>query len=257
MIWTTRPRSEVAGLAAIVEGDGPDILLIHGVGLRAEAFSAQSRALAAHFRVTSLDMPGHGDSPGLNDPRDLSAYVAALAPTLPDRCVVAGHSMGAMLALELAARHPDRVAGVAALNAIYRRSPEAAAAVQARATSLSPPFDHEPTLTRWFGSEESRERAACAEWLGSVEPTGYAAAYRVFALSDGPSDQALQNLACPALFITGADEPNSTPAMSLQMAALAPRGRAEIIAGAAHMMPMTHPAPVNAALLALAREALL
>ena len=35
MIWTTRQRSEFAGLAAIVAGSGDPVLLIHGVGLRA------------------------------------------------------------------------------------------------------------------------------------------------------------------------------------------------------------------------------
>lgn len=256
MTWTTRPRSELAGVAAIVAGQGPDVVLIHGVGLRAEAFSAQITALSAQFRVTALDMPGHGGTPALRDPQDLLAYVAALAPALPDRCLVAGHSMGAMLALELSAQHPDKVAGVAALNAIYRRSPKAAQSVQARANDMKPPFDHVPTLIRWFGSGDSPERTACAGWLNAADPAGYTAAYRVFAHADGPSEAALRALACPALFMTGALEPNSTPAMSQQMAALAPQGRAEIVAGAAHMMPMTHPAPVNAALIALAQDAL-
>ena len=256
MIWTTRPRSEIAGLAAIVAGAGPEIVLIHGVGLRAEAFLAQITALSAQFRVTALDMPGHGGSPALAEPHSLAAYAEALAPALPAGCMVAGHSMGAMLALELAARYPDKVRGVAALNAIYRRSAPAAAAVQRRAADLAPPFDHEPTLTRWFGAQNSAERAACAGWLAAADPGGYAAAYRVFAHADGPSDQSLRDLACPALFMTGAEEPNSTPGMSQAMAARAPRGRAKVIAGAAHMMPMTHAAAVNAALADLARETL-
>ena len=256
MTWTTRPRSELAGLSAIVEGSGPDVVLIHGVGLRAEAFGAQIKTLSAQFRFTALDMPGHGGSPVLEDARDLSAYADAIAPALPDRCMVVGHSMGAMLALELAALCPDKVAGVAALNAIYRRSPKAVLAVQARAAGLTPPFDHAPTLNRWFGEDDSPERAACADWLNTADPKGYTSAYRAFAHANGPTKQSLQALTCPALFMTGALEPNSTPEMSQQMAALAPQGRAEVIAGAAHMMPMTHPTPVNTALLALAQQAL-
>jgi pimeloyl-ACP methyl ester carboxylesterase len=56
--------------------------------------------------------------------------------------------------------------------------------------------------------------------------------------------------------MTGALEPNSTPAMSEAMAALTPKGRAIIVPDAAHMMPMTHPEVVNAALLDFAAEVL-
>ena len=59
MTWTTRPRSEIGGLAAIQTGTGPDILLLHGVGLRAEAWGAQLDGLAS---VGSPDGAGHARS---------------------------------------------------------------------------------------------------------------------------------------------------------------------------------------------------
>ena len=65
----------------------------------------------------------------------------------------------------------------------------------------------------------------------------------------------LARLSCPALFMTGAKEPNSTPEMSQAMARIAPHGRAVIVEGAAHMLPMTHAVPVNAELAVLVREA--
>ena len=55
-------------------------------------------------------------------------------------------------------------------------------------------------------------------------------------------------VAQPALFLTGALDANSTPAMARQMAAVAPRGRAVVIEGHGHMVPMTAPAAVNDAL---------
>ena len=77
---------------------------------------------------------------------------------------------GAMIALDLAVRHPHLVKGVAALNAIYRRSPKAAEAVRRRATELSATGDSDPeaTLTRWFGDRDTPERRACREWLTGV-----------------------------------------------------------------------------------------
>ncbi|MEL6959884.1 MAG: alpha/beta hydrolase [Pseudomonadota bacterium] len=250
MTWTTRPRFRRGPLATIEAGEGRSVVLIHGVGLRAEAFSAQANALASVARVMSIDLPGHGESPA--QPADsLADYTDVVAQVWPERCIVIGHSMGAVIALDLALRYPKVIAGIVALNAIFERSSEASVAVQARANALDgvTPADPTVTLTRWFGDAPSPEREACARWLTDVDPAAYKSAYTAFAHHDGPDRAALSSLDIPTLFITGEDEPNSTPAMSRTMADLARQGTARIVAGAAHMMPMTHPGEVNAHLL--------
>jgi (E)-2-((N-methylformamido)methylene)succinate hydrolase len=250
MMWTTRQRSEIGGLATVTAGEGTRLLLIHGVGLRAEEWNAQIEVLSEKFEVVAPDLPGHGESPLLAETAGLADYSDWVARLLDQPTVVAGHSMGAMIALDLAVRYPEKICGVVTLNAIYRRTDAARAAVNLRAASLdgvSVP-EPEPTLTRWFGGQASPEREACKYWLQNVDPKGYQTAYRVFAEEDGPSDESLKSLRCPALFLTGSLEPNSTPAMSRAMAALAPNGEAQIIETAAHMMPMTHSAEVTDAL---------
>ena len=251
MIWTIRPRSDFGNLAAIQAGEGPLVILLHGVGLQAEAWNAQIDSLASHFAVVAPDMAGHGDSAPLHGSTTLTAHSDLVASAIEQPALVVGHSMGAMIALDLAVRFPDKVRGVAALNAIYRRSPEAAAAVRERADGLDGESRPDPTgtLARWFGDEASPEAEACRAWLTAVDPQAYREAYAVFAREDGPGDADLAALACPALFCTGAAEPNSTPAMSRAMAELAPRGKAVVVPGAAHMMPMTHATEVNDILL--------
>jgi pimeloyl-ACP methyl ester carboxylesterase len=220
------------------------MVLIHGVGLRAEAWGALIPLLQSTFTLHLLDMPGHGAS-ALCRGEQLGDYTARFADYL-DRlggAITVGHSMGAMIALDLAGRAPGLLHGVAALNAIYRRSPEAAQQVQARAqaqdgTALPDPA---PTLRRWFSDLDTPPARACRDWLTDVDPRGYAQAYRVFAHHDGPDQGDLAAYPGPALFITGGDEPNSTPRMSQDMARLAPCGTAHVIDGAAHMAPMTHP----------------
>mgnify|MGYP001563362020 CR=1 FL=1 len=251
MTWTTRQRSKFANLSAISEGTGLQILLIHGVGLRAEAWNGQIDALAQNHRVVAVDMPGHGESRVPSTTLKLAEYTDEIAAGIAEPTIVIGHSMGAMIALDLAARHADHILGVAALNAIFERENAAAEAVRSRADSLDgvTSTDPKPTLDRWFGETSSAERAACQNWLTSVDPAGYQLAYHAFAYNDGPKRQDLSNLSCPALFMTGSDEPNSTPEMSERMAAIAPEGEAVIASNAAHMMPMTHVDEVNAALL--------
>lgn len=259
MTSTTLPRFDVAGLSAIDLGQGCPVVLLHGVGLNAEVWRPQIEGLRGAYRVIAPDLPGHGDSPCPEVTPTLEHYVQSVVPlirSLPEHALVIGHSMGAIIALALAAQVPSKVCAVAALNAIFERSPEASAAVRARATELDGTNapDPAPTLVRWFGHVMSPEREACERWLREVDPKGYKLAYTAFAETNGPSRAAIRSLTCPALFATGALEPNSTPEMSRAMAALAPRGRALVVAGAAHMMPLTHAEEVNNAILALARE---
>lgn len=243
MIWTTRPRSDFGGLRAVREGVGPTIVLLHGVGLRAEAWNAQIDMLKGRFRIIAPDMPGHGESVAFAHQGTLADYSDAIAEAADGPFCVLGHSMGAMIALDLAIRFPEKIRGVIALNAIFQRSQAATAAVHQRAQALSADSVPDPAgpLQRWFADTTTSPARACRQWLQDVPPAGYKAAYSVFAHENGPAPESLATLPCPALFITGSAEPNSTPAMSHAMAALAPKGHAIIIEGAAHMMPMTHP----------------
>ncbi|QFT93941.1 AB hydrolase superfamily protein YvaM [Roseovarius sp. THAF9] len=259
MTSTTLHRSEVMGLSVLEAGEGRPIVLLHGVGLNALAWGAQIDVLSRDHRVIAPDMPGHGQSDCLSGSVSMSDYVTAVLPLiegLSEPTLIAGHSMGALTALEIASCAPSSVCAVGVLNGVFERAPEAASAVQARAGSLDGVQNPgpTPTLERWFGTQGSPARTACDAWLRAVDPKGYKMAYTAFACAEGPSRMAISALTCPALFATGGRDPNSTPAMSRAMAALAPDGRALVIEDAAHMMPMTHAEEVTAALADLARE---
>ena len=74
--------------------------------------------------------------------------------------------------------------------------------------------DPSNTLNRWFSPDEKNARKVCKDWLNSTDPKGYYNAYKVFSNEDGPSENDLDKLHCPSLFITGSREPNSTPEMT-------------------------------------------
>ena len=250
MTWTTQPRSKIGVLATISTGTGPLVVLIHGVGLRSEAWGAQIEALSRSYRVIALDMPGHGASPALAVGPNMADYVETIVAVLDEPAIVIGHSFGAMIALQIAIRHPAKVKAVAALNAIHGRDADAKATVKLRANKLDGRTIADPTATliRWFGADVSPQRMACEEWLRNANPAGYRDAYRVFATEDGAAEADLNAIQCPVLCLTGKEESNSTPDMSRKISQLTPNGRAEIIDGAAHMLPMTHATCVNALL---------
>jgi len=268
MSWSPLPRRLTgSNIAYHIAGSGPPVVLLHGVGLEAGAWGKQIPSLAAAYTVYAPDIPGHGESPMLpvTTPaiQDFGDALARFIERDTDPPVVlAGHSMGALLALDIAARHPALVQGAAALNAIYRRSEEARAAVRERARALAAGETADPArepVPRWFGPEpvgEIRTAAeACRRWLRGNPLSGYSAAYSAFAAGDAPADDALRALRVPVLFMSGTLDGNATPAMSRRTAALVPRGRACIVAGAGHMAPVTHAAEVNDELMALAGEA--
>jgi pimeloyl-ACP methyl ester carboxylesterase len=260
MNWDALPRHRADnGIAYIRRGQGAPLLLLHGVGLRAESWLAQVQAFAARHTVYALDMAGHGESdrlPGTPALADYSERVAEVIDAeLDGPAWVAGHSMGGLIALDLAARHPARCRGVAALNAIFRRAPDVARAVRERSAALgrdTPESVVTAPVTRWFGQPPSdadaAAAAACRDWLLHGDRDGYAAAYRVFAHEDGPSDEALGGLRMPVLCLTGSEDGNSTVHMSRSMAQRVPAGELAVIHGAGHMAPMTHATHVNAAL---------
>lgn len=253
MISRTLRLSDGASVRVIEAGAGTPVLLLHGVGLRAEVWEPQIAALASHHRVIAADLPGHGDSsllPGTPALPDYTAWAARLVTALGlGPVAVAGHSMGALIALGLAVDRPALVTRAALMCPVYRRSPEARTAVLTRAEEISVGRGGiDGPLSRWFGDTTSRLRVQVAGWLRSVPQAGYAAAYRAFATGDMVYADGIKRIRCPLLVLTADGDTNSSPAMAREMAALAPHGRAVVIDGHRHMVPLTAPDAVNRAL---------
>jgi pimeloyl-ACP methyl ester carboxylesterase len=249
---TARRSHTNNGTAYVEQGSGEPLVLIHGVGMRLEAWAPQMATLSRSHRVISVDMPGHGESRALPEGSGLQAFVEWLGLFLDDlaldRANVAGHSMGALIAGGAAATFGNRISRVALLNAVYRRDPLARTAVMERAGKIHDgEVDIDGPLLRWFGADAqgSEVYRLTRRWLSSVDRAAYATAYAAFAGGDATYADGWQKVRCPALFLTGADDPNSTPAMAQAMADAAPHGYAVLIAGHRHMVNLTAPDEVN------------
>jgi pimeloyl-ACP methyl ester carboxylesterase len=99
----------------IEAGDGPALVLIHGVGGHAEAWSRNVRRLGRHFRVLAIDLLWHGYSakPAYIPGEDIPAYVDQVLDLLDaegiERAHLEGESLGGWIGLWLALEHPDRL----------------------------------------------------------------------------------------------------------------------------------------------------
>ncbi len=89
------------------------VVLLHGAGMDRTVWRALQRSLADHGHpVVAPDLPGHGLSagPARASIADLAEWVALLIAGLDvDRIHLVGHSLGSLVAMEAAARYPDRV----------------------------------------------------------------------------------------------------------------------------------------------------
>jgi pimeloyl-ACP methyl ester carboxylesterase len=253
MMSRTLRLSDGSAVRLLETGAGQPLLLIHGVGLRAEAWGPQIDTLAATVRVIAVDMPGHGGSDPLPPGARLPDYVAWAARVVQALDVgpmnVAGHSMGALITAGLAVERPDLVRRAALVNGVHRRSDAARAAVLARAAEIAAGQGSiEAPLDRWFGPEDAALRDQVAGWLRQVSRSGYAAAYRAFAEGDTDYADRLGAIRCPLLVLTGDGDPNSTAEMARAMAAMAPLGQAVVLTGHRHMANLTAPEAVTEAL---------
>jgi pimeloyl-ACP methyl ester carboxylesterase len=109
--------------AHAIDAARPTVAFLHGAGLDHSWFGLQSRYFGYHGRnVLALDLPGHGRSggPPLGSVEAMADWVVRVLDSQGlDKAALVGHSMGSLIALECAARHPERVERIALIGVAY------------------------------------------------------------------------------------------------------------------------------------------
>jgi (E)-2-((N-methylformamido)methylene)succinate hydrolase len=238
-------RKHTAHGAAYVErGSGNPLILVHGVGMRAEYWSLQLESLAHHARVFVVDMPGHGLSQAIAEGSHIPEYIAWFGQFFDDLALekvsFAGHSMGAMIASGVVATYPARIERVAFLSGTGRRGPDKRAESLARAAAIRDrSVDQEAALKRWYGDDYPALTEITRAWLATVNWQGYATAYHAYAAGDEVYCDVWPRVTCPVLFLAG-DRDGGTPVELIhELAAITPKAKGVIINGHAHMVPLT------------------
>jgi pimeloyl-ACP methyl ester carboxylesterase len=98
----------------------PTVVLLHGAGFDHTTWALHSRWFAHHgFAVLAPDLPGHGRSPGkpLSTIAEMADWTAGLLEAAgAAQAKLVGHSMGSLIALETAARHPAKVSSLSLIG---------------------------------------------------------------------------------------------------------------------------------------------
>src|SRR5919199_1667563 len=108
-------------LSTLTMGEGPDLLLLHGLGGAKSSFFETAAALSRAYRVHALDLPGFGGSskPATaphGAPYAAKAVIGAMDALGIERAHIVGNSMGGRVAIEVGLMRPERVGGLALLS---------------------------------------------------------------------------------------------------------------------------------------------
>ena len=226
-----------------IEGSGPPLILIHGIGARRATFGGLVAGLKDRFTCISYDLRGHGESPaptarfGLDDlVDDLEALRVRLGIA---RAHVAGHTLGGMIGPAHARRHPGGVMSPGLWSTAAFRTRDDGAKVRAvvaamRAQGVGPVLD---TLTaRWFTDAFCTARPTVIAWRKrQVMETPAEVFLNVFDIdAETEVGRSLHRIAAPAQVLTGDMDGGCNPRLNRQIAAAMPDAELVIPDGLKH-----------------------
>lgn len=242
-----------------VDSAGSDVLplvLLHGIGSGAASWVQQFEVLGETRRVLAWDAPGYGAStPVEASSPAASDYAAVLKEWLDalgiERCVLLGHSLGAIIAGAFAVTNPQRVAGLLLLSPAGGYG---AASAEVRETKrdqrlamlkeLGPQGLAEKRSTNMLSIHANDEARAWVRWnMSRVIPHGYAQATHLLANADLASD--LSRCKGRINVAVGADDTITTPE-ACERLALAAGTQLQVVPRAGHAGYIEAPAAYTA-----------
>ncbi|MFF2210687.1 bifunctional 3-oxoadipate enol-lactonase/4-carboxymuconolactone decarboxylase PcaDC [Streptomyces antibioticus] len=231
--------------------DAPVLILGPSLGTTWHMWDRQIPELVQQWRVFRYDLPGHGGAP---------AHPAVSVGDLADRLLgtldglgverfgYAGCALGGAVGVQLALRHPERVASLALIAASPRfGTPDEfrQRGVVVRTNGLDPIARTSPD--RWFTAGFAAAQPAITEWavqmVRTTDPGCYIAACEALAAFDVRSELGL--IGVPTLVLAGSDDQVTGPAEARTLVAGIPDARLAVVPGASHLVPVEQPAAVT------------
>jgi pimeloyl-ACP methyl ester carboxylesterase len=245
----------------------PTVVFIHGAQNDHSVWALQSRYFAHHgHNVLAVDLPAHGRSsgPALTSVEAMADWILALLDAVgAGTAMLAGHSMGSLVALEAAARAPARIGRLALLGTAFpmQVSPlllDAARSDLVAAIRMVNLWSHNgmaqkpsspgPGFSVLGGASRLMERVAAR----TDEPVFHLDFVACNDYANG--ETAMRAVACPVLFMMAERDVMTPPKAAQALVAACARGRTVKIAGSGHQMMAEQPDAVLDALYAFAKE---
>jgi pimeloyl-[acyl-carrier protein] methyl ester esterase len=236
------------------------LVLLHGWGLNLRVFDALADALATHYRVTAIDLPGHGRSPwtaSLAAPQ----WLAGIASLLPRAATLVGWSLGGQLALQLASQ-PELAVRRLVLIATSPRFvqapdwPQGLTAATLRSFAEQLARDAPRTIADFLelqvrGSADAGAAQASLRHALQQHGSAHAEALRIglALLEHNDLRELARRVDLPTLLISGQYDRVTSPHAAEALSRLMPQAQLLQIARAGHAPFLSHLSQVSAALL--------
>lgn len=238
-----------------LEGSGPTIALVHGVGGSLEDWNRVAADLARDYTVLRHDQRGHGQSDKLPGPYENDDFVSDLHQLAHflglTRFHLAGFSLGGLVAQGFTLSHPEMVDRLILLSTVAGRTEDERQRVLQRLEIVAngiPGQHFENSVGRWFTEEFQQANpdviAAYAKRSRENDPAAYAAAYRVLATTD-LADR-LHAIKRPTLIATAEHDLGSNPRMARLMHERIEKSRLHIFPHLRHSILAEAPGTVSA-----------
>ena len=236
------------------------IVLCHGVGLDQSMWDHQVAALSPYFRVVRYDLLGHGRTALPANVTTITDFIKQLEELLEflgiTNLVLAGFSMGGLIAQGFAKNASDRIEKLILMNTVYRRTnAELTGPRQRLQVTVDEGLESvtELAIDRWFNEAF---KSANPDVINRIKARvlsndihAYATSNEIFVDADDHIGTALRFVQCPALVMTGELDTGATPKIAQRMAKDLLNARLVILRGLHHLAPLENPDRVNQVLL--------
>lgn len=248
-------------LGPVGRGDGPTVVLVNSLGCDLRIWDGVAAHLAEEARVLRYDKRGHGLSTLGADGASIERHAADLAALIERRsggpALVAGLSIGGLIAMALGLSRPDLAVGFALCDTGPKiGAPDRYAERLRRIAAGGMGAIVEEQMTRWFSRGFRQRRPEVVALMGAMlarQPVdGYAAS--VEALRDADLGWAVGAIRAPVLCLTGAADASTPPAALRALADSLPDARYVEIEGAGHLPCVEAPEATAAALIEFHRQ---
>jgi pimeloyl-ACP methyl ester carboxylesterase len=231
---------------------GRKLVLLHAAGSNAHAWHYQYEALGNRHSPVAPDLPGHGRSSGVEGLRTVTEYTdfvaAFLAALKIDSAVIAGHSMGGAIAMDLALRYPALVQALVlvATAAKFDLPKERIDGWHAVTMGRAPqPFTNDGYSPKTIAEKPAIIREGWGEQIQTDPRVRWG---DMVACSQVDLREQISRISKPTLILAGADDTNTPPARAEFMRGRIKDARLETIPDAAHRVLTERPEALNTAI---------
>ncbi|MEO0328525.1 MAG: alpha/beta hydrolase [Pseudomonadota bacterium] len=226
-----------------VAGEGPALILVHGIGAARDTWRFMMPVLTQYFTVVSYDLRGHGTSPCPGVPFGLDELVADLEHLREqlglEQSHIAGHSLGGMIGPAYARKYPERVLSLGILSTAAFRTEDDSKKVFSVVHAMEErgvPNVLETLIDRWYTDDFIAQHRDIVDrrlkQVVSTDPEVFMNVFRIYAGTE--MAPWLHEVTAPSLVLTGEKDGGCSPHLNQKIHGALPNSELVILPNYKH-----------------------